>query len=275
MIRAAACAWQVRRAASWAQWEGRLDAALAGLAADLAVFPEYGLAELSGVAGAPADPAGACEALAAIEDEAVARCADLARRHRTHLLSPGGPGISGGRLVNRCALIGPDGAVLARPAKAVPTRWERANTPLSGGAAPSAVRTALGTLGVLICHDAEFPDLAAPLRGCDLVLVPACTDTVHGMNRVRIAARARALEVSAVAVLSMTAGALPGDPLIDANHGVAGLYAPPDGGAPPDGVLAEGPGWRAAPVDGTALRAGAAVDVAADAPLAAAALGRA
>ena len=54
--------------------------------------------------------------------------------------------------------------------------------------------TALGKLAVLICYDSEFPLLAraAVDAGAEVLLVPSCTDSLHGYWRVRLGAQARA-----------------------------------------------------------------------------------
>ena len=87
--------------------------------------------------------------------------------------------------------------------------------------------------------------------------VPSCTDSVAGFTRVRVGARARALEGQCVVVHSVTVGDAPWCPAVDANRGAAGVYGPPDVGFPEDGVLARGamdaPGWTFANADRGAI----------------------
>ena len=89
--------------------------------------------------------------------------------------------------------------------------------------------------------------------GAELILVPSCTDTVAGFNRVRIGAMARALEGQCVVVQSPTVGPCDWSPAVDENRGRAAIYGPPDGFWPETGVIAEGemdaPGWITAEVD--------------------------
>jgi len=269
-LRIAAAAYEVERLADRAAVAQKLDrwiADAAGLGADLLAFPEYAGMEaaLAGTTG-PADATTWCRRAAASADWLRQTCAALAARHGVHLLTGSLPTDAGGGLVNRAWLIVPDGA--ATPCdKRILTPWERRETPLVPGRAPVAIDTGLGRIGALICYDAEFPLLARRLSA-DILLVPSCTDLPAGDARVRVAARARALEGQAVVVQAPLLGAVPECPLVDANTGAAGIYAAPDAGWPDDGVLARGdcdrPGWTCADIAegriGAARRA-AAVDV--------------
>ena len=100
--------------------------------------------------------------------------------------------------------------------------------------------TPLAKIGILICYDNEFPNLARQLveQGAELILSPSCTDTEAGYHRVRIGAQARALENQIALLQAPTVGFAPWSPAVDINLGRAGLYTPPDYGLPADGVLA-------------------------------------
>jgi predicted amidohydrolase len=98
--------------------------------------------------------------------------------------------------------------------------------------------------------------------GAWLVLVPACTDSIHGFNRVRFSAQARALENQCFVAVAPTVGLAPWSAALDANHGAASVHGPVDRGFPEDGVLAAGgmdvPGWVFCTLDPRRDRAGAA-----------------
>jgi predicted amidohydrolase len=89
--------------------------------------------------------------------------------------------------------------------------------------------------------------------GAWLVLVPTCTDTMHGFNRVRFAAQARALENQCFVALAPTVGEAPWSAALDHNRGFAAVFGPIDRGFPEDGVIARGaldsPGWVFAELD--------------------------
>ena len=256
---AAAC-YPIGRAPTFRAWQDEMAAWVAdgaGRGADLLVFPEYGampLAALGAGSGLDAEVTAVSERLPAAWDHV----AELARAHGVHILAPSGPFGTRGSAVNRAMLVAPDGTGFAQD-KRILTPWER--EPLALGPEGASLRiaeTALGPLGILVCYDAEFPLHARALveAGASVILVPSCTETAHGRNRVRIAARARALEGQCFTVLSMTTSA-PQDPdwcdVVGASTGLAGVYGPPDGGFPADGVIAEGivdaPGWVAADLD--------------------------
>ncbi|WP_181817346.1 carbon-nitrogen hydrolase family protein [Paracoccus pantotrophus] len=223
---------------------------------DLLVFPEYGAMELASLGGR--EVAGDLEAslheVARHEAARDALHAELAARHRLHILAASGPCFDGPRPVNRAVLFGPRGRI-GHQDKQVMTRFEREDWNVVGAPGLRVFDTPIGRLGVLICYDSEFPLLGRALAeaGVEVVLVPSCTDTVAGFNRVRIGAMARALESQCVVVQAPTVGCVDWNPAIDENRGAAAIYAPPDGLWPESGVLAEGlmdvPGWVKAELD--------------------------
>ncbi|MBL8670124.1 MAG: carbon-nitrogen hydrolase family protein [Alphaproteobacteria bacterium] len=248
---ASAGAWRDKLA----RWVG--EAAAGG--AQLLVFPEYGQAELASLLppDVRGDLKGHLEPLQALVPEALALHADLAARHKLHLLmgslpvrAPGQPG----RFVNRAHLFGPDGGHAAQD-KLMMTRFEAEQWGIAPGDGLSVFDTALGRIGVAICYDAEFPLIPRRLAeaGARLILVPSCTDAAHGYHRVRVACQARALESQCLVVQAPTVGAADWSPAVDVNVGAAGAFGPPDRGFPADGVLALGtmdaPGWVFADLD--------------------------
>ena len=115
---------------------------------------------------------------------------------------------------------------------------------VAAGAVNRVFETTWGRLGIAICYDAEFPSVvrAQVEAGAWQVLVPTCTDTVHGFNRVRLSARARAVENQCFVAVSPTVGDAPWLATLDCNRGRAGVYGPADHGFPENGVIAEGTG---------------------------------
>ena len=223
---------------------------------DLLVFPEYGAMELASLGGraVASDLEASLHEVARHEPARDALHAELAARHGVHILAASGPHFEGQRPVNRAVLYGPQGRI-GHQDKQIMTRFEREDWNVIGAPGLRVFETAVGRLGVLICYDAEFPLLGRVLAeaGVQIILVPSCTDTVAGYNRVRIGAMARALESQCVVVQSPTVGNVDWSPAIDENRGAAGVYAPADGFWPESGVIAEGgmdaPGWVKAEVD--------------------------
>ncbi|MFV0361114.1 nitrilase-related carbon-nitrogen hydrolase [Tropicimonas sp.] len=259
-IRLACAAYPVDRLPDWAALEEKLDRWIGGAAADgaaLLVLPEYAGLEAALVDAPPNLPlAEWWPRSAAVAERYAALCGGLARRHSVFLLGGSLPANGVPGLVNRAHLHTPTGETGYQD-KQILTPWERDFTPLVPGEPLTPFETDLGRIGVLICYDAEFPALATVLKP-DVLLVPSNTETMSGQQRVRIAARARALEQQCVAIHAPMVGPVPGCPIVDENYGRAAIFAPPDVGFPATGILAQGvlnrPGWCHAEVSRAALR---------------------
>jgi len=247
-------------------WTGKLDRWLAEAkenGADLAVLPEYAPVEL-GAAYAGEYPPGVGSELAvmrAMTAEILEALAWLARRHGLWLLGGSIPVDAGdGRVVNRAHLFSPEGT-MGWQEKHVMTRFEREHWMIDPGAPPRVFDTPFGTIGIAICYDAEFPLLvrAQVLAGAWLVLVPSCTDSLHGYWRVMIACQARAMENQCYVAMAPTVGDAPFSHALDVNRGAAAVCGPVDRGFPEDGVIALGvidqPGWVFADLDPARLDA--------------------
>ncbi len=89
--------------------------------------------------------------------------------------------------------------------------------------------------------------------GATLILVPSCTDSLAGFNRVRLSCRARAIENQCFVAMAPLVGNAPWSGAIDENRGYAGVYGPADYGFPQNGVMARGnmdePGMVFAEID--------------------------
>lgn len=254
----AAAQYPIELLADWAAYARKLSRWVAEAAdggAALAVFPEYGAMELASLdPGTMGDLAGSLASVAALLPRIDALHRELAARHDLHILAASAPCFAAGRPVNRARLFTPGGKVGVQD-KLLMTRFEREQWGVAAGGPLRLFETALGPIGISICYDSEFPLLARALveAGAQLLLVPSCTDTLHGYWRVRLGAQARALEGQMIVVQSPTVGAAPWSPAVDVNRGAAGIYGPPDGDFPENGVIAQGqidtPQWVFAQID--------------------------
>lgn len=242
----AAAQYPIDRLGSWEAYEAKLtrwveEAAAQG--AKLAVFPEYGAMELASLDPATmGDLAGSIETVSALLPRVDALHSVLAARTGMHILAASAPRKDAdGRFRNAARLFAPNGKSSVQD-KLVMTRFEREQWDIAAGATLRVFDTALGRLAVSICYDSEFPLLARACveAGAEVLLVPSCTDSLHGYWRVRIGAQGRALEGQCYAVHSPTVGEAAWSPAVDVNRGAAGVYGPPDRGMPEDGVLAIG-----------------------------------
>jgi predicted amidohydrolase len=245
-FRLALAQYPIEQIGSVDAWRAKITswvAQAAGNGARLLVFPEYAAMEL-----AAADPcsmgdlAGSLSFVAGLGDEIDALHADLAARHDVHIVAGSLPQpLADRRIVNRARLFAPNGKIGVQD-KLVMTRFERERWNIQAGGPVRVFDTELGRIGIAICYDVEFPLIARAQAeaGAMLILAPSCTDTLQGYWRVRIGAQARALEGQCFVGQAPTVGMAPWSPVLDENHGAAGLFAPPDGDAPTDGVLAIG-----------------------------------
>ena len=164
-----------------------------------------------------------------------------------------------GRYVNRAYFFGPDGECHFQD-KLVMTRFEAEEWLIESGEGLSVFETAYGTLGVNICYDAEFPDFARAqaAAGCDVLLIPSFTGSLHGYQRVRVGSMARALENQIYTVHAPCLADAPWSYAIETAVGAPAVYAPPDTGFPASGVVAEGtmdaPGWLCCDLDLALIR---------------------
>lgn len=241
-MRLALAQWRIgpgRGVAGWAERLHSLARTARAKGAEMLVCPEYAPLELA--AGATPDLAAELATGLATAPAALAEAREIARQTGLWLLpgtlpfaSPDGP-------VNRAPLIAPDGRTAFQD-KHVLTRFEAEQWAMRPGRPPQVFETDFGRIGIAICFDAEFPPLvrAQVEAGAWLILVPTCTDTLHGFNRVRIAAAARAMENQCHTALAPTVGAAPWSAALDENHGHAAVFGPVDRGFPATGLLAAG-----------------------------------
>jgi predicted amidohydrolase len=243
----AAAQYPIDSLADWNAYETKLtswvEAAAAGGAA-LAVFPEYGAMELASLDPATmGDLGGSLASVSALLPRVDALHGALSARLELHILAASAPcALPDGRYVNRARLFAPNGKMGIQD-KLIMTRFEREEWGVSGTGGPLRLfETSLGKIGINICYDSEFPLLARALSeaGMELLLVPSCTEALHGYWRVRLGAQARALEGQCYTVQSPTVGMAEWSPAVDSNRGAAAVYGPPDRGFPEGGVVAVG-----------------------------------
>lgn len=212
--------------------------------ADLLVLPEYACVELGAalVGGEVTDEQTELAAMVAAAPEILEAMRAAARRMGVWLL----PGTlpmrrDDGRIINRAPLITPEGRLAFQDKRAM-TRFETERWGVTQGADPNVFDTPWGRIGISICYDVEFPKhvRVQVQEGAWLVLAPSCTDTLHGFNRVRIGAAARAMENQCYVAITPTVGQAPWSAALDVNRGHAAVFGPVDRGFPEDGVLARG-----------------------------------
>lgn len=212
--------------------------------ADLLVFPEYGSMEL--ISTLPRfrelSLAQQLNFLQGHEPAFKKTYQEIAKELKVDILAPSFPTRISKKFVNRAHLFHRSGEFDYQD-KYKMTRFEDEDWGISEGEDILKVFDLGYTqVGISICFDAEFPMLASLLahRGAELLLVPSCTETLWGHNRVHVGARARALENQFVVGVCPVVKNSKWCEAIDKNTGFAALYGPSDLGFPEDGVIKQG-----------------------------------
>lgn len=111
----------------------------------------------------------------------------------------------------------------------------------SGGHELKIFDTDVGKIGILICYDVEFPELARlqALKGVKLLLVPFWTDTKTGYLRVRRCAQARAIENECYVAISGSVGNIPKVETMGIQYSQSAIFTPSDFSCPHDAIAAE------------------------------------
>lgn len=112
---------------------------------------------------------------------------------------------------------------------------------MTGGSRLQAFDTDAGRIGIMICYDAEFPELARLYadQGVQLLFVPFLTDTQNGYNRVRRCAQARAVENEVYVAVAGCVGNLPKVNNMDIQYGQSAIFTPSDFAFPYNAIKAQ------------------------------------
>lgn len=210
--------------------------------ADLLMLPEYAAMVLAGASIKSPDIEAELEAVTAQADDFIAALRNIAAAEKLYLLGGTVPMRGGdGKIRNRAPFISATGT-LAFQDKQSMTRFEAERWNIAPGNGPQVFATPFGKIGVSICYDCEFPlhVRAQASAGATLILTPSCTDSIAGFNRVRLSARARAVENQCIVALSPLVGHAAWSGAIDENHGYAAAYGPPDKFFPESGIILRG-----------------------------------
>lgn len=145
-----------------------------------------------------------------------------------------------GDIRNVCYVFLRDGSVHTRD-KIHPTPDERYWWNIKGGNRVDTIDTDCGPIGILVCYDAEFPELTRSLadQGALLLFVPFCTDERRGYLRVRYCCHARAIENQMYVVMSGVVGNLPNVENMDIHYAESCILTPCDFAFARDGVAAD------------------------------------
>jgi predicted amidohydrolase len=246
-VTVAAAQYPIEFIGSWENYAAKITRLIdeaAAHGARILVFPEYASLELASIfpkdvySSLPAQ----IDALQSCLPQFLELHRDLATKHGIYVLAGSYPvRAEDSNYHNRAHFFGPDGEFEFQE-KLQMTRFENERWLVRPGSGIKIFDTRFGPVGVNVCYDVEFPLIAHRQieAGAWLLLVPSCTDSAAGYNRVRVGCQARALENQCYVVMAPTVGTAEWSEAVDRNVGAAAVYTPPDRGFPSDGVLAIG-----------------------------------
>ena len=219
--------------------------ALSDYQCDIAVFPEFFNAPLMGLAesereGQKVDSIDSIWHLASYTEEILAEISRLAVGYNINVIAGSMPVVSENELYNVSYLCRRDGTVDSQY-KLHPTPHEKRDWIMRGGDELKTFDTDFGKIGILICYDVEFPELARLLaeQEIQILFVPFWTDTKNGYLRVRRCAQARAIENECYVAITGSVGNLPKVDNVDIQYGQSAVFSPSDFAFSHDAIVSE------------------------------------
>jgi len=208
---------------------------------DFVVFPEMFVLQVLSIEDQQLNPAQSIEALSTHTPRFKEALRDMAIRYNINIIGGSHPTrMPNGRVENIAYVFLRDGSIYEQP-KIHPTPNEVYWWNIEGGSSLNAIETDCGPIGVLICYDSEFPELARHLadQGAQILFVPFCTDERQSYLRVRYCCQARAVENQFYVVMSGNVGNLPGVSNMDIQYAQSCILTPCDFPFARDGVAAD------------------------------------
>ncbi|MFZ1731021.1 MAG: bifunctional GNAT family N-acetyltransferase/carbon-nitrogen hydrolase family protein [Bacteroidota bacterium] len=165
---------------------------------------------------------------------------ELAVSYNVNIIAGSMPVIGDGSLYNVSYLLRRDGS-WDQYRKIHPTPSEVDAWGIVGGDKIKVFDTDAGKIGILVCYDVEFPELARfyAEQGMQILFVPFLTDTQNGYNRVRLCAQARAIENECYVAIAGAVGNLPKVNNMDIQYAQSAIFTPSDFAFPTNSVKAE------------------------------------
>jgi predicted amidohydrolase len=166
--------------------------------------------------------------------------ARLAREHGVYIVAGSTPIERDGKIFNVSPLFTPDGRAVIQPKLHI-TPAERRDWGITAGDELRVISTPKARVGIVICYDSEFPEVARYLvdQGAEILFVPYCTDNRSAHLRVRLCCQARAIENQVYVATAGVIGNLPSVDAMDINYGRAAVFTPSDFEFARDGVQAQ------------------------------------
>lgn len=208
--------------------------------ADFVLFPEMLTLQLLSIENSALSHQKAILKLTQYTEPFLELMSGLAVKYNINIIGGSHPTKSKGNIYNISYIFLRDGQIHEQY-KIHPTPNERYWWNITGGNKLSTIETDFGPIAVLICYDAEFPELArhAINQGAKILFIPFCTDERQSYLRVRYCAQARAVENQCYVVMAGNVGNLPGVKNMDIQYAQSCILGPCDFLFARDGVAAD------------------------------------
>ena len=235
--------WQMRRFDSFDDFMQQVEFfvdTVSNYQADIILFPELLNAPLIHTYEGK-NASDAMRMLADFSDDMRQSMMEMALSYNINIVAGSVPQVrEDGKLYNVSFLCRRDGTWDSQ-AKLHITPEEDAHWGLTGGHELKVFDTDIGKIGILICYDIEFPELARlqALKGMKILLVPFWTDTKTGYLRVRSCAQARAIENECFVAISGSVGNIPKVETMGIQYSQSAVFTPSDFSFPHDAITAE------------------------------------
>jgi len=243
-VRVSTVQYELRRVTSFEEFTRHVEYFVdvtADYGADFVVFPELFTLQLLSLEERPLSPAKSIDYLTGYTDRFKDFMSALSVRYNINIVGGSHPTkVESGDIYNICYVFLRDGAIHEQ-AKIHPTPNERYWWNITGGSEVHSIMTDCGPIGVMICYDCEFPEMARHLtnQGAQIMFVPFCTDERQSYLRVRYCAQARAVENQCYVVLAGNVGNLPNVENLDIQYAQSCILTPCDFGFARDGIAAD------------------------------------
>lgn len=206
---------------------------------DFILFPELFNAPLMAEfnhLGAPE----AIRGLAKYTDQLREKFVEFAIAYNVNIIAGSMPEIKNDKLYNVSYLCRRDGSWDSYE-KIHITPSEQNSWGMEGGDKVKVFETDAGKIGITICYDVEFPEIARLYaeQGVQILFVPFLTDTQNGFNRVRYCAQARAIENECYVAIAGCVGNLPKVNNMDIQYAQSAIFTPSDFAFPTNAIKAE------------------------------------
>ncbi len=242
IIRLGIVQWQMRLFASFEaiveQMEYFIDA-VSDYKSDFILFPEFFNAPLMAEYNHLGE-AKAIRELAKFAEPIREKFMEFAVSYNVNIITGSMPIVEDNQLYNISYLCRRDGSWDSYR-KIHPTPSEVTAWGMVGGKELKTFDTDCGKIGILICYDVEFPELARLYadEGVNLLFVPFLTDTQNGYYRIRRCAQARAIENECYVAIAGSVGNLPKVNNMDIQYAQSAVFTPSDFAFPSNAVKAE------------------------------------